>query len=113
MIEELLDELGNAKVFSKLDLHSSYHQLRMWQPNIPKTTFHTHEGHYEFLVIAFGLTNAPSSFQAIMNQVFKRFLRRFVLVFYDILIYSKDWANHLQHLHVVLQLLRENQLFAK
>ncbi|XP_019238670.1 PREDICTED: uncharacterized protein LOC109218738 [Nicotiana attenuata] len=113
-IDDLFDQLQGAKVFLKIDLRSGYHQLRIRASDVPKTAFRTRYGHYEFLVMSFGLTNAPAAFMDLMNRVFRPYLDSFVIVFIDdILIYSRSQEEHEQHLRVVLQTLRDSQLYAK
>ncbi|KAK8930623.1 hypothetical protein KSP39_PZI016616 [Platanthera zijinensis] len=113
-IEDLFDQLVNARVFSKLDLRSGYHQLRIKEEDIFKTAFSTRYDHFEFLVMPFGLTNAPAAFMDLMNRVFKDYLDRFVIVFIDdILIYSPTEEEHAGHLRLALQTLKEHQLYAK
>jgi hypothetical protein len=113
-IEDLFDQLRGASVFSKIDLRSGYHQLKIRPSDIPKTAFITKYGLYEFMVMSFGLTNAPAYFIYLMNSVFMDYLNKFVVVFIDdILIYSQNEQEHEQHLRKVLQRLRDCKLYAK
>jgi hypothetical protein len=113
-IDDLFDQLGGASIFSKIDLRSGYHQVRIKGEDIHKTSFQMRYGHYDFMVVSFGLTNAPTTFMCLMNNVLIKFLDKFVLVFIDdILIYSKNRKEHEDNLRLVLQVLREHQLYAK
>ncbi|KAL8117783.1 hypothetical protein AgCh_015616 [Apium graveolens] len=113
-IDDLFDQLKEAKYFSKIDLRSGYHQLKIKPEDIPKTAFRTRYGHYEFLVMFFGLTNAPAAFMDLMNIIFEEYLDKFVIVFIDdILIYSKTEEDHVEHLRTTLEILRKKKLYAK
>ena len=112
-IQECIDELGRAIYISKIDLTSGYWQIRIRDADIPKTAFNTRNGKYEFLVMPFGLTNAPATFQTFVNNLFREFLNKFVIVYLDdILIYSNTYEEHVQHIRQVLEILRQNQLYA-
>ncbi|GJZ17341.1 putative reverse transcriptase domain-containing protein [Tanacetum coccineum] len=113
-IDDLFDQLQGSSVYSKIDLRSGYHQLRVREEDIPKTAFRTRYGHYEFQVMPFGLTNAPAVFMDLMNRVCKPFLDKFVIVFIDdILIYSRNKKEHEEHLKAILELLKKEELYAK
>ena len=113
-IDDLFDQLKGASVFSKIDLQSGYHQLRIKDVDVHKTAFRTRYRHYEFLVMPFGLTNAPTDFMDLMNRVFRPYVDQFVMVFIDdILVYSKDREDHDTHFPVVLETFRKEQLYAK
>ena len=113
-IDDLMDQLVGAKVFSKIDLRSGYHQIKVKDEDIQKTAFRTRYGHYEYSVMPFGVTNAPGVFMGYMNQIFREYLDKFVVVFIDdILIYSKSEEEHAEHLRLVLEILRDRKLYAK
>ena len=110
----MFDQLRGAQVYSKIDLRTGNHQLRVRETNIPKATFRTHYGHFEFTVMPCGLTNALAAFMDLMHRIFQPYLDQFVVVFMDdILIYSQSEWEHEYHLKIVLQLLRDHQLYAK
>jgi hypothetical protein len=113
-IDDLFDQLKDTKIFSKLDIRYGYHQMRINEEDISKTTFRTRYGHYEFTMVSFGLSNTPAVFMCLMNGVLRDYLDKFVIVFLDdILVYSKLEEEHEKHLRMVLQVLREHQLYAK
>ena len=113
-IDDLFGQLRGARVYSKIDLRTGYHQLRVGDTDIPKTAFRTRYGHFEFTVMPFGLTNAPTAFMDLMHRVFQPYLDQFAVVFVDdILIYSQSEWEHEYHLRIVLQLLRDHQQYAK
>ncbi|KAG8479786.1 hypothetical protein CXB51_029317 [Gossypium anomalum] len=113
-LQELVDRAERCYRVFKIDLRSGYYQLRVKESDVPKTAFRTRYGHYEFLVMPFGLTNAPAVFMDLMNRIFRPYLDKFVVVFIDdILVYSRDEEEHVEHLRTVLQILREKQLYAK
>ncbi|GKE16790.1 putative reverse transcriptase domain-containing protein [Tanacetum coccineum] len=113
-IDDLFNQLQGSSVYSKIDLRSGYHQLRVRDEDIPKTTFRTRYGHYEFQVMPFGLTTAPAVFMDLMNRVCKPYLDKFVTVFIDdILIYSRKKEEHANHLRIILELLKKEKLYAK
>ncbi|GJX20219.1 putative reverse transcriptase domain-containing protein [Tanacetum coccineum] len=113
-IDDLFDQLQGSSVYSKIDLRSGYHQLRVRDEDIPKTAFRTRYEHYEFQVMPFGLTNALAVFMDLMNRVCKPYLDKFVIVFIDdILIYSRNKEEHADHLRIILELLKKEELYAK
>jgi len=113
IIDDLFDQLAGAAIFLKIDLRSGYHQLKIKKEDVPKTAFRTRYGHHEFLVLPFGLTNAPAYFMDLMNMVFHSFLDKFVMVFIgDILVYSKSKEEHAEHLRIVLSTLVAHKLYA-
>ena len=113
-INGLFDQVGGSKIFLKIDLQCRYHHVRINDEDIHKTAFRTRYNHYEFVVMPFGLTNAPANFMCMMNNIFSRYLDKFFLFFInDIMVYSMNKEEHEEHLRIVLQVLREHQLYAK
>ena len=113
-MDDLFDTVQGCKYFTKLDLHSGYNQVRIREDDIPKTAINTPLGHFQFKVMGFGLCNAPATFQSLMNEVLRPYLRKFVVVFLDdILIFSKTWEEHLTHVRTIFTALREQQLYCK
>ncbi|GKC61629.1 putative reverse transcriptase domain-containing protein [Tanacetum coccineum] len=114
LIDELFDKLQGSSVYSKIDLRSGYHQLRVRDEDIPKTAFRTRYEHYEFQVMPFDLTNVPAVFMDLMKRVCKPYLDKFVIVFIDdMLIYSRNKEEHAEHLRIILELLKKEELYAK
>ena len=113
-IDDLLDKLRGAAYFSSIDLQQGYNQIRIAESDIPRSAFNTPFGHFEYTVLSFGLVNAPATFQAVMNRIFRPYLDKFVVCYLDdILIYSKTRDEHLEHLRLVFDTLRREQLYAK
>ena len=112
-IDDLFDQLVDSCVFSSLDLSQGYHQIRILKEDVPKTAFRMPFGHYQFKILSFGLTNAPATFQGIMNRIFHQYLKNFVLVYLDdILVFSKTPKEHIEHLRVVFDILHKKKLYA-
>ena len=113
-IDDIFDTIQGSKYFTKLDLRSGYNQVRVRDEDVAKTAINTPLGHYEFKVMGFGLCNAPATFQSLMNDVLRPYLRKFVVVFLDdILIFSRNWKEHVKHVRLVLETLRKHQLYCK
>ncbi len=113
-IDDIMDQLSTAKYFTKIDLRSGYHQIRLDDDYAPLTAFPTRYGHFEFQVLPFGLTNAPATFMSLVNEVFSEYLDKFVIVYIDdILVYSDTWEENLAYIREILQVLREKNLYAK